>query len=209
MRHLVWISLILVACGGPSRHAHSVHLSNVSSANYKCGSDAVRNGELTADGEPIRFWRPCWEPAVRARYRVHLDAGDRAKLARVEATQCIGLAPGALERSPFAHPDTIEEIVPHRSGESIRGAHVVFRPIPGLTESWMRRAITCHRARWRALGMPADYLRGDPTLVDGARIHVSEQDHRVVVLIDSGEEEVAQRALARAESLVAETVASH
>ena len=207
MRHLLWISLIFAACGGPTRHARSVNIDKVSSDNHKCGSDAVRTGELTPEGEPIRFWVPCWNPTADNRYRVH--ARPNAKLARVEATECIGLAPSALERSPFSQDQAIEEIVPHRSASLIRGAHVVFKPVPGLTVSWMRRAIACHQARWRALGEPADYLRGDPTLVDGVQVSVSQADHRVVVSLESENDEAAQIAFARAEGLVAESVASH
>jgi hypothetical protein len=199
MRPLV-IVLMLVSCGGSARHSHSLHVDKVSSANHKCGSDAIRNGQMTADGEPIRFWVPCWGTNVDARFRTNVRVD--ARLANVERTQCIGLAPSALEYSPFAQ-DAIEEIVPRRSGESIRGVHVVFEPVPGLTVSWMRRAIACHRARWQALGRPADYLRGDPTLVDGVDITVSESSHRVVVRIE------AEHVYARAQGLVAESIATH
>lgn len=210
MRHLLWISLMVAACGGPTRHAHSIHESKVSSANHKCGSDAVRNGQFTKEGEPIRFWVPCWDPSTNdSRYRAHSDPATRMQLAKVEATQCVGLAPAALERSPFAMNDAIDEIVPRRSFDEIVGVHVVFAPVPGLTVSWMRRAIACHQARWRTLGMPANYLRGDPTLVDGVRVSVSEMDHRIIVLIESDTDDAAQVAFARAEGLVADTVARH
>jgi hypothetical protein len=208
MRSL-WIFPILLGCGDAGRHSHSLHISEVSSANHKCGSDAVRNGQLTADGEPIRFWVPCWDRDVDARYRVHARFTSDARLASVERTQCIGLAPTALEYSPFAQREAIEEIVPRRSGSSIVGAHIVFEEVPGLTVSWMRRAIACHRARWQVLGKPADYLSADPTILDGIDITVSEANHRVVVRVESDSDAAARMTFARAEALVSERVATH
>lgn len=187
----------------------SVASDQVSADNHKCGAYAIRTGETTADGEPITLWMPCWDYTKdRSRYEVRADPSTAAKLAQVERTQCIGLAPAALERSPFVQDNAIEEIVPHRGGASIRGAHVVFKPIPGLTVSWMRRAIACHQARWRTLGQPASYLAGDPTLVDGAQVDVTQVDDHLVVLISSDAPGSALIALERAQDLKAPQTAA-
>lgn len=204
MRHLLWIVLVS-ACGGASKpHSISVARDQVSADNHKCGAYAIRTGETTKDGEPITLWMPCWDYTKDAsRYQVHADETTAAKLAQAERTQCIGLAPEALERSPFVQDNAIEEIVPHRSGGTIRGAHIVFKPIPGLTVSWMRRAIACHQARWRTLGQPPSYLAGDPTLVEGSEVNVTEVDNHLVVLVASDTPSSALIALDRAQDLTA------
>lgn len=206
MRDLRWIlaTLILVACAEPHRHARSVN-GDLSSTNHKCGFDAVRPGEVTKDGLPVRYWLPCWDWSKDpARYRTHTDPAASALLAKVEATQCVGLIPAALERSPFVQDQAIGEIVPHRNGSTIHGAHVVFKSVPGLTMSWMRRAIACHRARWQALGYPADYLAGDPTLVEGTEVHINGDNEHIIVLIESDSTETGEAVLSRARKLVAE-----
>lgn len=202
MRSLPWIFL-LAACGGAATsHSTSVARDKVSADNHKCGAYAVRTGETTRDGEPITLWMPCWDYTKdSSRYQVDADPKTQHMLAQVERTQCVGLAPEALERSPFVQVDAIDEVVPHRSGQTVRGAHIVFKRIPGLTVSWMRRAIACHQARWRTLGQPDSYLAGDPTLVDGASVEVTEVDGHLVVLIASETPASAQLALERAHEL--------
>lgn len=202
MRPLLWL-VLLSACGGSSKpHSISVARDQVSADNHKCGAYAIRTGETTKEGEPITLWMPCWDYTMdSSRYQVHADPRIATKLAQVERTQCIGLAAEALERSPFVQDNAIDEIVPHRSGPEIRGAHIVFKPIPGLTVSWMRRAIACHQARWRTLGQPASYLAGDPTLVEGADVSVTEVDDHLVVLIASDTPSSALMALERAQDL--------
>lgn len=209
MRHLLWISF-LAACGGPVKpHSISVASDQVSADNHKCGAYAIRTGETTKDGEPITLWMPCWDYAKDStRYQVNVDESTTKRLAQAERTQCIGLAPAALERSPFVQDNAIDEIVPHRSGATIHGAHIVFKPIPGLTVSWMRRAIACHQARWRTLGQPASYLAGDPTLVEGATVSVTEVDDHIVVLVASDTPASARMALERAQELKAPQTAA-
>lgn len=207
MRSLSLI-VLLAACGGPRYHAQTVESREMSSANHKCGYNAARTEERSRRGDLMTYWLPCWDDAKGgARYTVPADAATRAQLAKVTASRCIGLFPASLERSPFAQREAIEEIVPHRLGTSIVGAHIVFKPIPGLTVSWMRRAIACHQARWEALGRPARYLAGDPTLVEGAEVSVSESDHRVVVLVETRAAPEAQVVLRRAKDLVASRLA--
>jgi len=210
MRHALMITLLVAACGGSARpHSTSVASSQVSANNYKCGAYAIRTGEMTKEGEPITLWMPCWDfTKDSALYQVHTNPGSSAELAQAERTQCIGLAASALERSPFVQDNAIDEIVPHRSGSTIQGAHVVFKPIPGLTVSWMRRAIACHQARWRALGKPANYLAGDPTLIEGAQVNVAEVDDHIVVLIASDIPAAGMIALDRAQDLKAPRTAA-
>jgi hypothetical protein len=209
MRIPLGISLVLAACGGSAgSRAISIKSDQVSAANNKCGAYAIRTGEVTADGEAVRLWMPCWDfTKDSARYQVPANRAMAARLSAIEKTQCIGLAPAALERSPFVQDNAIDEIVPHRSGSEIRGAHIVFKPIPGLTVSWMRRAIACHQARWRTLGKPVSYLAGDPTLIDGAEINVTENGDHIVVLIASEAPGAAQIALDRAQDLKASMTA--
>ncbi|MBA3453849.1 MAG: hypothetical protein H0T42_12210 [Deltaproteobacteria bacterium] len=210
MRHLLYLVLFSAACGGaPSSRSISVASDQVSADNHKCGAYAIRTGARTKEGEPITLWMPCWDYTKdSSRYQVRADAATKSKLAQVERTQCIGLAPAALERSPFVQDNAIEEIVPHRGGATVRGANIVFKPIPGLTVSWMRRAIACHQARWRTLGQPATYLAGDPTLVEGAQVDVTAVDDHIVVRISSDTPVSAMTALQRANDLKAPQTAA-
>jgi hypothetical protein len=196
--------LAIAACGGAEgRHSRSVDSNELSAANYQCGWNAVRTDEVTSQGDPLRYWLPCWDLAKSGvRYEVRANPAIAAELAKAESTQCVGLFPAALERSPFAQANAIGEIVPRRSGTTISGAHIVFKPVPGLTVSWMRRAIACHQVRWHTLGMPHDYLTGDPTLVEGAKVEVSVSDHRIVVSIETESPAAAQVVLARAYRLL-------
>jgi hypothetical protein len=203
MRSLPLI-MLLAACGGPRYRAQTIESNEMSSTNRKCGYNAARTEERSQRGDRMTYWLPCWDDDKRgARYAVPHDVATRAQLAKVSAAHCIGLFPQAIERSPFAQREAIQEIVPHRFGTSLVGVHIVFKPIPGLTVSWMRRAIECHQARWETLGRPAGYLSGDPTLVEGAAVTVSESDHRVVVLVETQTETGTQLVLRRANDLIA------
>ena len=209
MRAFPLIVFGLAACAGPSYHAASIEGREVSSTNRKCGYDAARIDKEDVPSDLSSYWLPCWDDGLAgARYRVPTDPGTTARLAKVEATQCVGLFPQSLERSPFAQREAIQEIIPHRLGSSIIGAHIVFKPIPGLTVSWMRRVIACHQARWETLGRPGDYLAGDPTIVEGVEVEVSEADHRVVVRVAAPASETdAQLVFRRAKDLVAARLA--
>ncbi|MDX2086969.1 MAG: hypothetical protein SFX73_03915 [Kofleriaceae bacterium] len=209
MRAFPLLVLGLAACGTKGYHASSIDGRELSSENRKCGYNAASTDKRAPSGDLMRYWLPCWDDSKGgARYVVHTDPATAAKLAQVEAEQCVGLFPAALERSPFAQREAIEEIVPHRLGASVIGAHIVFKVIPGLTVSWMRRAIACHQARWEILGRPADYLAGDPTIVSGAEVEVLESNYRVVVRVAVPHSETdAQIVLDRAKALVAERLA--
>ena len=208
MRALTLILLGLAACSRPTYHDHSLDSRQISASNRKCGYDAARTEEKPRRGDLMTYWLPCWDDSKGGpRYVVRTDRATEARLAKVAAEQCIGLFPASIERSPFAQREAIEEIVPHRLGTSVVGAHIVFKRIPGLTVSWMRRAIACHQARWRTLGEPADYLPGDPTLIDGAEVTVTSADYRVVVLVETRSEPEAQVVLRRAKELLAERLA--
>lgn len=212
MRDLRWFPLTVMVvglgCSGPKVHSYSINMNKVSADNHKCGSDAVRTGEFTAKGEPIRYWQPCWDyTKTGPRYQVTVDKPAAAKLASIESTQCIGLSPDSLERSPFAQDQAIDEIIPDRDGNGVSGAFIVFKQVPALTVSWMRRAISCHRGRWNTLGRPSTYLTGDPTLIEGAQISVSEFDHHIVVRIQTESVADAKLVLARAYDLLEERTA--
>lgn len=205
MRDLRWIlvTLVVAGCGESNHHAYS--LNEVTSENHKCGYDAVRPGLVNEFGQPVRYWLPCWDWSKDTeRYRTRTQPAARATLAKIEATQCVGLMPAALERSPFVQDRAIAEIIPRRAGDTIHGARIVFNPVPGLTISWMRRAVACHRARWKALGYPADYLTGDPTLIRGTEVEITGNDNHIAVLIESDSEATGKLVLARARGLVPE-----
>lgn len=184
---------------------------------YNCGDRALSD-EATSGGERLMPTVPCWdvteENTEHQRYLVAREeriarSERRAATAMVEAelAACRGLSERELEHSPFAHRKEIAAVIPHRESGVLRGVRIVFKPVPGLTESWMRQAIACHRARFERMGEPAGYLPDDPTLVAGSTATVDMRSGRLEVLIETRDPTSTRTALDRARSLVGQRTA--
>ncbi len=180
--------------------------------SYQCG-DTVMSDQVTSGGERLVQSRPCWDPseanadrheAVAEREQRLADQERRLATSMVQAelVACRGLSRRDLERSPFSHRRAISEVVPHRETGTLRGVRVIFKPVPGLTATWMRQAIACHRARFERLGEPAGYLPEDPSLVANATTTVDLRGNHIVVAIESSDDISATVALERAQDLV-------
>ncbi len=184
--------------------------------NYRCG-DVDLDEQLTSGGRPLlKFGAhsvPCWNPAEeyaqrqrllaeRLHQRAQHERQAAASLIEAEIEACRGLSPAEIEHSPFAHRQEIAEVIPHRERGEIRGVRVVFKPVVGLSPSWMEQAIACHRARFERLGEPPSYLADDPTLVSGALATVSLHRGHLEVLVETRNDVAAHVALARAQDLV-------
>jgi hypothetical protein len=156
---------------------------------------------------------PCWDATEEiagqsqrsAAHEDRLADADRraaASLIEAERTACRGLRARDLERSPFSHRREIAEVVPHRGAGVLRGVRIVWKPVLGLTASWMRQAIACHRARFERLGEPATYLPEDPTLIANATATVEQRGSHLEVLIETSDDVSSHVALGRARDLV-------
>jgi hypothetical protein len=198
-----------------AQYSQAAKLPDTATGNpqtYQCG-DTVMSDQLTSGGQRVVQSIPCWDAAEEAAAHRRFLAEREAKLARTErriATHmveneldaCRGLSPRELEHSPFAHRREIAEVIPHRVTGTLRGVRIVWKPVPGLTADWMRRAIDCHRARFERLGEPPIYFPEDPTLVARSTVAVEQHDGHIEVQIETVDDVTAQVALDRALDLV-------
>jgi hypothetical protein len=182
------------------------------SAGYQCG-DTVLSDQSTSGGERLVQSVPCWDTGEELAEHHRYLAEREQKLARTErrtATHlvedelaaCRGLSPRELEHSPFAHRKEIATVIPHHVTGVLRGVRVVWKPVPGLTASWMRQAIDCHRARFERLGEPTVYLPEDPTMVARANVAVEQRGDHLEILIETPDDMTGRVALERARDLV-------
>jgi hypothetical protein len=178
---------------------------------YNCGDRALSD-QATSGGERLMPTVPCWDVAEENAEHQRFLAAHEERIARTErraATSmveaeiaaCRGMSERELEHSPFTHKKEIAAVVPHRETGTIRGVRIVFKPVPGLTASWMRQAIACHRARFERLGQPATYLPDDPTLVAGSNATVDVHNGHLEVLVEADDPASAKIALERAQDL--------
>jgi hypothetical protein len=174
--------------------------------SYHCG-DEVLNEQITSGTEQLTNWMPCFNSSEEARLRGAAAANrelglaqknreQAAALVRAEERMCSGIPEQERNHAPLEHRTAIDSVIPHREGGQLRGVRVQLKPVPGLTADYMRRAIACAQARRDMYG-PA-FGGGDPSLVPGSEVIVSERAGRVEVLVLSGSSTDAQIALDRA-----------
>lgn len=179
---------------------------------YTCG-DTVLADQATSGGERLTPVVPCWDAAeevaeherfLAAREQQRADAERRsaASLVENELAACRGIPARELEHSPFAHRKEIAAVSPVREANLLRGVRITWKPVPGLTATWLRQAIACHRARFERLGEPALYMPDDPTLVAHATVTVEPREGHLEVLIETTDDVSSQVALDRALALV-------
>lgn len=189
-----------------------------SGTGYQCG-DTVMSDQSTSGGERLVESTPCWDTNEElASHHNYLAAREDAaaskerraavRMAEAEDAACQGLPARELEHSPFAHRRAIAEVIPHRDGGRVRGVRVIFKPVPGLTASWMRQAIACHRARFDRLGQPAAYMPDDPTLVATAKSDVVMVNGHLEVVVEVKDDVQAAVSMERAEDLVRQRTAT-
>lgn len=175
---------------------------------FQCG-DPVLNDQLTTGGLRVTTWQPCFniaeESAAHQRYLAERErqaaARERdaaAALLRAEAAQCSGIPDREREHSVFAHTQEIADVIPHREAGELRGVWIVFKPVAGMTASWVRRDIACRRAHWAVLGKPTSESIADPSLVEDADVQVFDRHDHVEVLITTPGPDAAEVALERA-----------
>jgi len=179
---------------------------------YSCG-DTVMSDQLTSGGARIVQSVPCWDAGEEQAAHQRYLADREQQLARVERRSatlmveaelaaCHGLSARELEHSPFAHRREIAEVIPYRVTGTLRGVRIIWKPVPGLTADWMRRAIECHRARFERLGEPPIYFPEDPTLVARSTVTVEQRGNHLEVQVDTADDIAGHVALERARDLV-------
>jgi hypothetical protein len=197
------------------QYRQATKLPDTASANpqgYSCG-DTVMSDQLTSGGARIVQSVPCWDAdeelaehrrflAERERRLAQAERRVATSMVEAELAACHGLSPRELEHSPFAHRREIAAVTPHRVSGTLRGVRIVWKPVPGLTADWMRRAIECHRARFERLGEPPIYFPEDPTLVARSTATVEQRNGHLEVLIETADDLAGQVALERALDLV-------
>lgn len=181
--------------------------------NYQCGDQNDMSDQLTSGGQRIMPMVPCWDPveehaqreraaARREDYIARKERRSAVALAETKLDACRGISEGELGHSPFAHRRAIAAVIPHQVGGVVRGVRIVFKPVAGLTRSWLEQSIACHRAEFERLGEPATYLSDDPTLVRGAVATVASHRGHLEVLVETRDDVAASVALARARDLI-------
>jgi len=184
---------------------------------YSCGDTSLID-QATSGGERLMPTVPCWDVAEEnAQHQRYLAAReeriarterrDATSMVETELAACRGLSEREREHSPFSHRKEIAAVIPHRDSGVLRGVRIVFKPVPGLTEVWMRQAIACHRARFERMGEPAGYLPEDPTLVAGTATTVDMRSGHLEVVIATDDGRSARVALDRARDLVGQRTA--
>jgi len=188
-------------------------------AAYTCG-DTVLGDQLTIGTERVQTTIPCWdteeEAAMAHRHRAEKERtaaknerSEAAALVQAEAAACAGIPAAELTHSPFAHKKAIAQVIAHREGGAIHGARVVFKPVPGLTAGYMRKAIACQQARFAVAGKPASFMPEDPTLLDNTKATVFERGGHLEVLITTESDVEGAVSLARAQDLLPQKAASN
>jgi hypothetical protein len=154
---------------------------------------------------------PCtWRhslPALLAAL-AHREASEA--LLRAEAAACVGVAPEDRDVSPFRHREDIASASPlprpdtSQGAPALRGAVLVFRPVPGLSTARLQRVIDCHLARNASLGPSAmPEMSYCPLAVAGAGATVSSAGDQLAVAVVSDDPAAAQEILRRARLLSA------
>jgi hypothetical protein len=169
--------------------------------------DTVIQDQVTTGGQPVTYSHPWYNIHVEPWWRNHRAAQSERDAATSERKAARDLAHSALaacagvperERSLLSQLDVVAEIIPHRVTGQMRGVTLVLRPNPLLTADRVRRDLQCGRAMWALHGERLDEGTDDPTLVPGAEVEVHPLGDRVVVIVSTRNDEVAQLALARA-----------
>lgn len=132
-----------------------------------------------------------------------------ASLRDAEARACVGISDDDRDLSPFEHPEEIAAVEPLKervqmgrtSSESLAGAVVTIRAVPGLTAEWLQRIVDCHLARNSSLGHVVPEMPNCPLVPKGVEAKVTSAGNGFAVSIRSNDGETVKEILARARRL--------
>jgi hypothetical protein len=153
------------------------------------------------------------------RYRQHADEHRRlaaehraaAKTLRdAEARACEGIGPEDRDESVFDHYDDILRVEPLRGGVSrylqdpwSEGVIVTFKPLPGLTATWLQHVVDCQIARNAVLGNIVTDLEQCLLVPRGVRASVAETPEGLTITVRAGDRATAEDLFRRADALAA------
>lgn len=163
--------------------------------------------------ESLEVMKPCWTSVTnptahhleKAKYHREVAANHRraAKtLLSNEAEACGGLGADEISHSPFFHTEDILAVEEYRDGGELMGVRVRFRKVPGLTTSWMRRALHCHQTRAAVMGYSTTFQSYCPASVYGAAVSVADEGGDVLVSIRGENEDIGAVVHGRANDLL-------
>jgi hypothetical protein len=149
----------------------------------------------------------CWDSVVNPTESQLREARQHERVAEerraasqalkfAEARACSGLSAADRDTSPFAHRDDILTVSPLP-----RGAIVVFKRVPTLTEEHLQKIIDCHIARNDALGHNVPEMGYCPLVPRDVSAKVTSLESGFAVTIESTDKEAAREVRARAEAL--------
>ncbi len=165
---------------------------------------------LSTGGERVEVMKPCWtnqgtNDAYREAAAYHRDQArkhreDAAQMRQAERVACAGLGEDERSQSLFYHAKDITKVDRYDEGNSLRGATVTFRKVPGLTKEWANKSIACHQARAAALGYDEHFMSYCPLVVKGALVIVRETPSTIVVTVRSRDPIAAATIYGRSEA---------
>lgn len=128
-----------------------------------------------------------------------------------EARACAGVSDEDRDTSPFAHVADIRSVAElkgegqSRTGkvktERTIGATITLNAVPGLTEEWLQRIVTCHLARNAAVGHDMAEMPYCPLVPRGAQASVRSVGDGFAVDIKADDSEAAAEIWRRAQQL--------
>ena len=226
MRTIASATLVVVICGctpTPTTPGAGVHLSAAQedmlaarqereAAAHRASFDPAartRQEKCThhgGGGTDSDFFE-CWESVVNPtesqlrEAREHQRVADERRAASetlklAEARACSGLSAADRDTSPFAHRDDILAVSPLP-----RGAIVVFKYVPTLTQEHLQKIIDCHIARNDALGHNVPEMGYCPLVPRDVSAKVTSLESGLAVTIESTDKDAAREVRSRAEAL--------
>lgn len=178
---------------------------------YACGDRALSD-QTQSGGEPVTRWVPCWSverdasaahkaEAERLRAEARAHRATARTLIDVERTFCADLPDDELTHTPFYHRSDVAQVEAYREGDHLAGARITFRPVEGLTTTWMQQALLCHRARAATLGYPPTYMPYDPSTLRGTHLAVGAERGAIVITVRADDDVTAAVVWSRAQAL--------
>ncbi len=139
----------------------------------------------------------------------HRAASESLRAA--EEAACSGIAEQDRDISPFSYTDDITAVEPlTRQGkagkpDTVLGATVTLRAVPGLTAEWLQRVVDCHIARNASLGNPLIDAPTCPLVPKDVKATVTSTGTGFAVELRSPNKKSAEEILSRSQQLFATT----
>jgi hypothetical protein len=172
-------------------------------------TDALIADQSTSGGERLEIRRPCWSAVVadnerhrRAAQRLRKEAAEHreaaAGLFETEKQACTGLGENEIAASPFYYAADIVKVEELREGDTLKGARVLFRRVPGLDAEYLRKSVSCHQARAAVMGFDTSFQSYDPLALPDVASQVTEGEDGFWVALRSDREGIPEAVLGRA-----------